>query len=407
MAIREVSPGVWHVVVYKKRQPDGTRPRVTKTVHGGRRAAERLERDLLSARDHNRPIGRTSTLSEYFQSWLDHRRPDVEPQTFVNYEHRGTKYVTDYIGSLRLDQVTPPVVRDLMKKLSDNGLSGSTRKGGLQVLSMVMGQAVRDHLIAINPCDAVRPPRQDRREPQALTHEDLRELLRLLEGTSVHLPAIIAYDTGLRRQEVLGLQWEDVDLKARTLRVSRAAEKVKGHAPRLKDTKTPRSRRLLKLSEPAAAALKAHKAELARIRLQFPDLWEENGLVFPTLTYHGPSEPMGRLWTPGAFSHAWRKALTFANEKRLGEFVLEREPIDDDELAETVAAFEPWEFGAYVLRHTFTTHLDADGVRVEVISRALGHSSSYVTRTVYSHVFDEEEAATAEVTGRVLAGDRS
>lgn len=395
MAKREVRPGVWEVDVYDRRQPDGTRPRIVRRVKGTQRTADRLERELLNARDRGEPMGRTPLLSDYFESWLAHRRPDIEPQTHSNYENAGKRYLTSRIGSLRLDQVTPPVVRNLMVKLADDGLSGSTRRYAFRVLGMVMHQAVEDHLISHSPCDAVRPPKEDRKEAGALAPEGLRELLALLEGSPVYLPAVIAYDTGMRRGEFLALRWTDVDLKKRVIRISQAAEHVKGHEPRLKDTKSPRSRRVVALSPPAAAALKAHKAEQLQVRMKHPRLWDDNGLVFPSVVYHGAGEPMGRLWTPNAFSHAWRKALTFANERRLGEFVKDGGQVED---------FEPWEFGVYILRHSHATHLLLGGVRLEVVSRALGHSSSHVTSTFYSHVIDGEQAVTAKITGQVLGG---
>jgi integrase len=394
MSLREIRPGVWDVQVYGRKRPDGTRERFTRRVHGGIRTAQKVETDLKSARDQGRPIGPTPKISEYAAEWLESRRPDIEPQTHHNYRRAIACYITPHVGDLKLAKLTPGHVRRLYQTLDGLNLSGTTRRYVHRVLSMIMRQAVQDRLVSLSPCEAVKPPKESRQEPRALPPEEVRELLRHLEGTPIQLPAIIAYDTGLRRGELLALTWEDVDFKAGVLDVHHAVEQV-GDSVRIKQPKSERSRRKVKLSDPAAAALKAHHAEQKEMRVRYANLWRDQGLVFPSVHYHDPEHTMGRIWTPYAFSKAWRTALNLVNEKRLGEHV---------QAGGTPETFDPWEFGPHLLRHTHATHLLQGGVRDEVVSRALGHSSSYVTRTTYSHVIDGEQAETAKVTGQVLRG---
>ena len=83
--------------------------------------------------------------------------------------------------------------------------------------------------------------------------------------------------------------------------------------------------------------------------------------------YHDSDLRIGRLWTPWAFSKAWRVAVIAANERRLCDFVEAGGKVED---------FESWEFGIHRLRHTFVTHQLQAGVRLEVVSRAAGHSDS-------------------------------
>lgn len=310
-----------------------------------------------------------------------------------------------HLGRLKLADVTPADVRRLNRTMSGDGLSGTTRRYAFRILSMVMHQAVVDRLIDVSPCEAVKPPKESRTEPQPLTEDEVRELLLRLAETPVFAPALVAYDTGLRRGEILALAWADVDLEAGIVHVRHAVEQI-GPDVRLKEPKSERGRRDVKLSDPVVAALKTHRAHLNRERLAYGGrtvtdgeaswpMWADRDLVFPSLQYQDAQHPMGRIWTPYAFSKAWRKAIVHANKLRLHDHL---------EAGGDKATFERWDFGIHRLRHTYATHCLRAGLRDEVVSRALGHSSSQVTRTFYSHVIDGEQAETATVTGAVISG---
>lgn len=403
-SIRKVRPNVWDVQVYLGKRSDGSWERATKRIYGGVRAAEKAERDLAAARDRGQRLGPTPRLKAYAADWLD-GKTDIEAQTRRNYGAAIDRYIEPVLGELKLREVQAPDVRRLNRAMAKNGLSGSTRRYAFRILSMIMRQAVIDWLIDVSPCEAVKPPKESRQEPRALSPEEVRELLSRLAGGPVYVPALVAYDTGLRRGELLALQWENVDLDAGTLRVVHAVEQI-GTEVRLKEPKSRRSQRPVKLSDPVVAALKTHRADQAARRMKYQGrivsdgetswpMWVDCDLVFPTLVLQDAAHPMGRIWTPYAFSKAWRKAITTADERRLADYVAAGgEP----------ETFEPWEFGVHILRHTYATHCLQAGLRDEVVSRALGHSSSSVTRAFYSHIIEGEQAETARVTGAVITG---
>jgi len=103
--------------------------------------------------------------------------------------------------------------------------------------------------------------------------------------------------------------------------------------------------------------------------------------------------PAGRCWTPNAFAQAWRRARDIANGRLLGEYVAAGGDVQD---------FMPLTAGIHALRHTYATMQLRAGVRDEVVSRRLGHSSSLVTRSVYSHATAEEEREGVDVTDVAL-----
>jgi len=392
MSIREIKPGVFDVVVYGRKRSDGTRPRHTERVSGTATDAGKVETRLKAARDEGQPIGPTDVMSAVVGAWLESREHEVSPQTFHNYRAHARRYILPHLGKLKLSEVTPDDVRAMDRKLAKAGLSGATRLYAYRVLSMVFRRAVQDRKIAWSPCDPVKPPKRDSPEPEALEAAEVIDLLQRLNGSPVFLPALLAFDTGMRREELLALLWEDVDLKEGVVHVRRAVEQVDGNL-RIKEPKTARSKRYVKLSPPAVAALKDHRTTQRAHFLKYRPLWRDEGLVFPSLRYHDAEHRVGRLWTPYAFSKAWRVAVIDANEHRLAEFVEAGYKVED---------FEPWEFGIHRLRHTFITHQLRAGTRLEVVSRAAGHSGSNVTLKMYSHVLDGEEAATAVVTGALL-----
>lgn len=407
MAIRPVKDsdgnavdGWWEVDVYARRRPDGTRPRLKRRVHGGITAARRVERDLLTQRDAGRLAGPTSALADYLRDYLDGREGEVSALTLDGYRQIAERYVSR-IGALRLSEVSAPAVRHLYRELAREGLSGTTRLGVHRVLAMALKQAAADGLIPSDPMRALRAPQADTEEVAVLSPDEVRKLLELLEGTPGYMPALLAVTTGLRRGELLALKREDVNLETGVLRVVATVQQVGKRVTR-KTPKTKRSARTVGLSKSVVARLREHLATVDEAGAGMGRFWRDEGFLFPSMDAR-KGLPAGRLWTPSAFAQAWRRSMDEANGRLLGEFVLAREPIDtEDALADVVAEFEPWRVHFHQLRHTAATLWLSRGARDEVVSRVLGHSSSRVTKSVYSHLIGDEQAVTIEIMDDVL-----
>ncbi|MCP4377573.1 MAG: site-specific integrase [bacterium] len=164
------------------------------------------------------------------------------------------------------------------------------------------------------------------------------------------MPALLAVTTGLRRGEILGLRWSDVDLAAGTLTVQQSLEQIKDGL-RFKSPKTHRSRRSLALPAMTVEALRSHRASQAEERLALGVAWEEHGLVCP--------RPAGAPWAPDTLSTAFAAFVRGSGMK-------------------------PFRF--HDLRHSHATHLLRAGVHPKVVSERLGHSSVGITLDTYSHV---------------------
>jgi len=421
-------PGWWRVVVYDRVSEPGVRPERIQRIVRGQRAAEKLERDLLRDRDKGSLVARAQTLAEYSERYLTSRKAEVSAQTLAGYRAVVDRYIKPYpIGSLRLDAVDRTAVSTFYVEVLEKGsrrrgvaIEPATVRGIHRVLSMILNRACDDGLVHRNACALAKPPKDDRVQEDSepgIDPETARRFLELAQGTRIHAIAAVALGTGLRRSELLALRWSDIDLKVGELDVNGKIEQVDGQVER-KAPKTKRSRRTVPFGPGVADVLRRQRALLAEKKLKYQTrvaevngkktpLWADEPWVFPSLRVTavkgGALLPAGRLWTPSAFAQEWRQVMDDLNGRRLGEFVSEREPVDSErELAKVVAAFESWEFGIHALRHAYATSQLAGGVRDEVVSRRMGHSDSYVTRRVYSHVTQAESREGVEIADGLL-----
>jgi len=398
MSVREVPgrPGYYDVRVYMRVQAGERRPRAVDRRVKGLRNAQSLERDLLSQRDEGLVLGSKPTLAAFLDEFLTEHAKVVSAQTAAGYRSIVRSHITPALGKRKLTEITEADVESFYADLLVAGYSDRTRRFAHTVLKMALAWAVRRNLVRKNVCDGVKVPRAQvdpdvEDHARALDEAEAALLLRELQGTTVYAPAALALATGMRRGEVLALKWSEVDLKARSVKVIAAVEQV-GNVVTRKGPKTKRSRREIPLSDAATDVLAQHKQEQAALRRKWGPLWQDEGYVFPSVRVT-QSKNGGRVWTPNAFSQAWHKALTTASERRLWEHVENGGHVED---------FEPWDFGFHVLRHTAATLWLKDGVRLEVVSRRLGHASSAITLGVYSHTIKQEEREGIEAFDRLV-----
>jgi len=194
-----------------------------------------------------------------------------------------------------------------------------------------------------------------------LDEAELAALLECLKGHWLYVPTLLAASTGLRRGEVLGLRWQDVDMTLGTLQVTQAIEQVGGKL-NLKAPKTERSARTIKMPAALVTELERHRTQQLEQRLKL-GLGGRPELVF--------TSPLGELLQPNSFSEAFsNKAL----------------------------AIKPVTF--HCLRHTHLTLLLKSGVPVHVVSARAGHAKPSLTLDTYSHLLggeDNDAAKQAEV----------
>jgi integrase len=193
-------------------------------------------------------------------------------------------------------------------------------------------------LLFKNPAEQVKAPRPPRKEIAILSKPEVATLLQA--AGSLYLPILVGVTTGMRRGEILGLRWSDIDLKTARLTVNQSLQRLAGKTV-FKPPKTAGSRRTITLPALTVDALAQHRAEQGRIG---PD-----GLVFS----HGDGSPMD----PDSITKAFDRLIRAAGVRRIT---------------------------FHGLRHTHISHQLMDGVHVKVVSERAGHANVSVTLTVYA-----------------------
>jgi integrase len=221
------------------------------------------------------------TVEEYLDRWLnDSVRDTVRRRTWERYEQFVRVHLTPALGKIKLEKLTPVHVRGLYRDKLDSGLAPRTVLHIHRAFSKALKRAADDGLIPRNPAAPVKPPQPRREEIRPLNREQVRALFEVASGDRLEALYIVAVTAGLRRGELQGLRWEDVDLEAGTLQIRRTLSEPKGgyifEAP-----KSGKGRNI-RLTRKATAALREHRRRQLEERMQKAGLWREQGLVFPS-----------------------------------------------------------------------------------------------------------------------------
>lgn len=377
MSIRKQGEGTYQIEVYLGRDPKtGKRIRDTVTFIGKQKEAEKEERRLLRERDLGLYIAPSNeTVNEYLTRWLrDYAKPNVAGTTYEGYSRTIERYVKPHLcdgADIVLRKVRPEHIKALYATLREqparNGgkLSGHTVLHVHRVLHLAFRDAVLERSLAVNPCDAVKAPKREDKEMKTITEAQTARLLQGLQGTRYHVPVLVAVTCGLRRGELLGLRWRDVDLDAKTLSVTQALEQTKAGIS-TKTPKTRKSKRQVVIPAMVVQALKVHKADQNAHRLEQGNTWKDHDLVFPA--------PDGSPFSPSYFS----RMFTY-HARRLG--------ID---------------CRLHDLRHSHATQMLRQGVHPKIVSERLGHSKVGFTLDTYTHVLEGMDAQAARKVGTAL-----
>ncbi|MDX3757267.1 site-specific integrase [Streptomyces sp. AK02-04a] len=333
-------------------QPDGTRKR--KTVYGSTWDECDEKRQELVRRDRQGipTPSRSAKLSEWLPYWLEeYIKPQRKRTTYVKYEMHVRLYLVPLLGSRRLESLTTANVRQMISKVTEQA-SAATAKEAHRVLRTALTAACRDELISRNVVQLVPAPRV---EPRELHPWSLDETLTFLEAarTDPLYPAfVLAVALGLRRGEILGLQWWDVDLDRRTLTVRTTLNR--GGKELYLDTTKNRRARVIPIPLMCVAPLRWQRLRQAARRDAIGADWHDSDHVFTTRSGR-PIEPR----------NLYRSFLRIAASAGLPQVRL------------------------HDTRHGCASLLFAAGVAPRTVMEILGHSQIAVTMNVYTHVSDD------------------
>ena len=366
---------LWYVVVDVGIPQDGRRRQKWHGSFRTRREAEvaraKLVDDLHSG-SYVTP-GRT-TLSEWvIESWLPMTATRVKPTTLHSYRRNLEIHVLPVLGSKQLQQLTPTMLNALYANLTShgarpNGLSAKTISYIHTIIHKALADAVDADLLARNVADRAKPPRPSRQSTcgiQSWSPDELHEFLEQIAGSRLGAIWRLAAMTGMRRGEVLGLRWADIDFDAARLSVRQALVTVAYDV--IQSTPKSQNARVIDLDAETVSRLRDHRRRQQDERAEWGAEYQDRDLVV--------AKENGEAIHPHTFSQTFERIIGLAGLRRIR---------------------------LHDLRHTHASLALKAGVPIKVISERLGHESPAFTLKQYAHVIPGMQAeAAAQVAALV------
>ncbi len=344
---------------YFSYKQDGTYKKKEKGGFRTKKEAETALRDVLQLYEkqsfiHNH---QSYTVEEFYYYWkenvgINHLRHN----TLQLYQQYFDKHIKNELGSVPIDKISPT---NLQKYFSNKQkeLGKSAIRTLRNVWSAVFKLAQKQNIIAINPLKQIEVSFQRAEHKVTSINRDVMlSFMEYIRDTDYYLPFYIATQTGLRRGEVLGLTWDNIDFENKKLTVNKALVKLKKSDLKLMETKTSSSKRTILMTQSLVDILKEAKAIKGEKRKHYGEYY-----------YSGE------------------------------DFVCSREdgyPIRPDSLSNQILRLSE-SFGAnitfHMTRHTHATNLLESDINIKVIQNRLGHSNIATTLDIYSHVTEQME----------------
>lgn len=293
-------------------------------------------------------------LSHWLEYWMDSIvRPNRAETTVYAYQKIIDNHIDPALGTVPLKRLTPKMVQEYYTETQRaNGLSSNTMRRHHDLLSSALRSAVRQDVIPASPMERVEPPRVRTTESYFYNNQELKLLYQKIEGNILELAVKLAGSLGMRREEICGLKWENVDLQ-RHLVLIREARTAYGATIVQKETKNRSSVRTLYLPDEVYLLLEQEQAQQQQERC-LRDL-EYNP------TDHVILDAKGMPYSPNALSLAFTR---FVKKNDLPRLTF------------------------HGLRHTFATIASCQGASLFDIGKALGHSTPATTGRIYTHLVD-------------------
>lgn len=243
-----------------------------------------------------------------------------------------------------------------------------------KLISSILEKAVKWQIILYNPCQRVEAPKVPIKEKSYLDEVQTAELIKYLDNEPLQYKVIITtlLYSGMRRGELCGLEWSDIDFKNDLISINKSSLYTVEKGIYIDTTKTESSKRVIKMPPLVMNLLKQHKKEQTAERLKLGDLWIDSEKIF--------TQWNGKPIHPDTLSGWFKKFLTKNN---LPQITL------------------------HSLRHTNATLLIAGGADLRTVSKRLGHSNMSTTANIYTHAIQSADERAAELLDNMLAAKRN
>lgn len=373
-SVRRRGKASWELK-YDLPSEDGKRQTRYASFKGSRSDAERELRRLLGQADAGTHVERNKiTVKQYLRGWLGEPPKEgepppvapigISPKTAERYRELAEGQIIPHLGDIALQKLRPARIEEwhsaILKAGSKRGmaLSPTTVGHAHRLLNKMLKRAVKTEIISRNVATVISPPKARRTKVRILTADEIADALAKFQGHALYSLAVFDLATGLRRGELVGLGFADLDLDAGTVRVCRAVEETAAGL-RIKEPKTEKGWRTLSLPASVITVMREHRKQLLEQRLAL-------GLGKPDADTLVFAEPDGTMLRPNRLSWLWRAAVKSLKAPKVN---------------------------LHALRHTYASALIAAGLDVITVQHKMGHANPTVTLNTYGHLFKRDDSA--------------
>lgn len=314
------------------------------------------------------------TVTEFMERFLEDTRRNLSPATTRDYRQTIERYIEPLFGHMKIQELTRAKVQQVYNSLrkksnrSDNPLSASTIKHIHRVLKCALNVAVDEGIIKENPVRKIKIGKDICSDHlEVYTVEEIRALEKAVRGTDMELPVALLFDCVMRRGELLGLSYSDIDFDKKEVTIQHAWTETETNEPVLKDCKTESSYRKLIVSDHTIELLRRQRTIYLRNRMKYgEDFCNSNRVI---------CKENGEPYRPKSFTRKWAKTL-----KKYGLRHIK----------------------LHGTRHSAISLLLSEGVPIQIAQQRAGHQDPKITLSVYSHVPKDKESLVADMLEDVL-----
>jgi integrase len=367
---KQAKNGTWEFIFDAGRKLDGSRNQIRRRGFKGRREALNAMAKLRTEVTEGSYIDPSKVrILDFMQQWFEERKVNVEPETFERDYGLFKNHISKELSNLELQQLTPLMMQQLINKLNKN-LSASTVRIVYSLLKQTLDKSVSPYkMIKENPIIGITLPKRKKTSLQVWDEITIKMFIEkakdLKIGHRYYRGYLIALLTGLRRGEILGLRWRDVDLENGLLFIRQI---VSSQTTKIKDrTKTEAGARTVSIPKILVEVLKVQKEQVENEKLKYGKEYKDYDLVICT--------PKGATICPKNFFRTFKDVC--------------------NRLELPIIRFHD-------LRHSHATLLIAKNANVKIISERLGHSDIKVTLDTYSHILPSMQQGIVDTLDKIF-----
>lgn len=296
-------------------------------------------------------------LCDYIAEYLERKKLTKAPTTYTNDKHYLIKHIYPYFKKkkLKLKDVKPKHIEQYWMDKVAEGLQKNTTLKHIHLISPALNDAVKNGYILTNPCNYADKPKKEKPQHNIYTAAELAKLLEISQGTNMELPIYLAVNFALRREEVLGLMWSDIDFDEKVMHIRHTCTRAKINGKmmvvRAERTKTDASRADFPLNDEVIAYLKQVKEK----QMQLPRITQKYIDIVCV-------DDLGKEITPDGNTRRFNRLLAKNNLKKIT---------------------------FHEIRHSVCSLLVSNGVHMKEVQAFARHANYSTTADIYTHLGNE------------------